>query len=350
MKKIGIITLNGNCNYGNKLQNYALLTYLENKGFDVNTIWFRDSLKNTIKDIIRRFMPIRNKYRRINHFEKFTKKYLRRVYYKNNKIEKLYDFFVVGSDQVWNYNLDTFCDDFFLSFSHDNIKNISYAASFGFESIDSGMVDKFISGLNNFKYISVREESGKLLAQNLTRRNDVEVVVDPTMLLTSSEWDKIVKKPKHFFNNNKKYILKYFLGNLSPSKEKQIESFAAENDCIIIDVYNKKSEFYNIGPEEFLYLEKNAFLICTDSFHSVVFAILYNRPFISFSRDENGTEGMGSRLDTLLKKFNLLQNKYSGRINKNILKSDFSSVNGILTLERKKADSYLNKALNIDND
>ena len=38
MGKIGILTLNGYHNYGNRLQNYALQKVLESLGFDVDTI------------------------------------------------------------------------------------------------------------------------------------------------------------------------------------------------------------------------------------------------------------------------------------------------------------------------
>ena len=346
MKKIGILTLNGNNNYGNKLQNYALLSYLKNIGFDVETIWFKDNFKNYIKNTIKKYMPINNKYKRINKFDKFTIKYLNRVFYKNNKIENLYDYFIVGSDQVWNYNLDTFNDNYLLTFSKDKNKNISYSASFGLSNLDKNIEEKFINGLNNFKNISVREEKGKSIVEALINREDVQVLIDPTMLLSSEDWDKISKKPKQLKNINKKYILIYFLGRLSSDKRNIIEKFAKENDFDIIDVYDKNNSFYNIGPEEFLYLEKNASLICTDSFHSAVFAILYNRPFISFNRDEIGTEGMSSRLDTLLDKFNLSERKYSGDIDLNSLKINYVKTNEILSLERKKANLFLCEALN----
>ena len=52
MKKIGIITLNGYFNFGNRLQNYALTKILEEKGFEVYTIWYKN-YKTIVKDFIK---------------------------------------------------------------------------------------------------------------------------------------------------------------------------------------------------------------------------------------------------------------------------------------------------------
>ena len=77
-----------------------------------------------------------------------------------------------------------------------------------------------------------------------------------------------------------------------------------------------------MGPSEFLYLEKNAFLICTDSFHSSVFAILYNVPFIIFNR-ENSKNLMNSRIETLLDNFKIKNRIFDGdRITQDNLKHD----------------------------
>ncbi len=107
---------------------------------------------------------------------------------------------------------------------------------------------------------------------------------------------------------------------------------------------DKRNVFYQTGPSEFLYLEKNAFLICTDSFHSCVFAILYNTPFIVFEREDN-TVSMNSRIDTLLRKFKLEDRRFKECIDNEHLKCDYSIAHNLLKEERKKADRFLNKIL-----
>lgn len=344
MKKIGILTLNGNNNYGNKLQNYALLKILKDLGFDVDTIWFEEAFSVKLKSKIKRIFPLKKKFRRINHFDKFTKNYLNRVYYKNNDISNIYDYFVVGSDQVWNYNFSTFNQNYLLSFSKNINKNISYAASFGVDNIVDEKKYEFIEGLNNFKKISVREDMGKEIIKNLIPNIDVDVVLDPTMLLNDEEWEKVINKPKNF--KNKKYIFNYFLGNVSAIRKKQIEDYAKLYDCEIINALDPNDKYYSSGPSEFLYLEKNAFLICTDSFHSCVFAILFSRPFIVFDREDKEVN-MNSRIETLLNKFKLQSHKYNNNISYKNLDCDYKEAYKVLEEERKKSKEFLKNALEI---
>lgn len=86
-------------------------------------------------------------------------------------------------------------------------------------------------------------------------------------------------------------------------------------------------------------------LICTDSFHSSVFAIIFNRPFIVFDRDDHN-EKMNSRIDTLLSKFNLNNRKFSGNITNSLLQSDYTEAYEILK-EQEKSITFLKKSLNI---
>ena len=196
-----------------------------------------------------------------------------------------------------------------------------------------------------FKAISVREDKGKEIIEDLTGRKDIEVLVDPTMLLTSDEWDKVAKRPEQLQRD--KYILTYFLGELSDSRKKEIQRIAKENDCEVINLLDENDAFFATGPSEFLYLEKNAFLICTDSFHSSIFAILYNRPFVIFNREGN-VQGMNSRIETLLSKFKLENREYNGKnITNENLHHDYTEAYKILEQEREKSKNFLQKALDI---
>lgn len=339
MKKVGIYTLNGNYNYGNRLQNYALLNYVKNNfNCEVNSIWF-PSKKYLISEYFCSILIDK----RLRNFRKFSNNYLKIRFLKEENLN--FDKYIVGSDQVWNYNAGQYSNSMFLNFSNLE-NNISYAASFGINDIPKDKIDEYKKGLNNIKYISVREDRGKELVKEITGRDDAVVLVDPTMLLTSEEWDRVSKKPKMLKND--KYILNYFLGELSKERKDEIERIAKENDCEIINILDKNSPFYVCGPSEFLYLEKHAFLICTDSFHSSVFAILYNKPFVIFDREEKGMENMGSRLDTLINKFKLKNRRYNGKnITKENLEHDYSEAYKILEKERKKSDEFLRKALDI---
>ena len=108
---------------------------------------------------------------------------------------------------------------------------------------------------------------------------------------------------------------------------------------------DKKSPYYNCDPAEFLYLEKHAFLICTDSFHSSVFALLFNRPFIIFDREQKAYMNMNSRLKTLVEKFDLKNRTFEGKITEDNLNHDYTLAFKILKEERKKSMLFLKNAL-----
>lgn len=382
MKKVGIITIYDNDNYGNKLQNYATQEIIKSYNqFDVCTIKNKDinvniysKFKSSIKKIIKFcFKPIIKKIRpqtkfehdsylskmlkkqRKKSFEEFDKlikktKKFEYIQKPRKKLNSEYDYFVVGSDQVWNPSFNKPTNEikplYLLSFA-DNNKKISFAASFGISKLPNEAIDDAKKAFNSFKTISVREEQGKRIIENLTGRKDVEVLLDPSMILTTQEWDKVAKKPSQI-KSDRKFILNYFLGNLSDSRKEQIDKIAKENDCYIINILDYNDPFYVCGPSEFLWLEKNAFLICTDSFHSSVFAILYDKPFIVFDREEKGMDNMGSRIDTLLSKFQLENGRYNGKeITKENLEHDYTNAYKILEEERKKSKKFLGKALDI---
>ena len=195
--------------------------------------------------------------------------------------------------------------------------------------------------LKNFKSISVREDSAKKIVEDLTGRKDIEVLVDPTLLLTVEDWEKVMHKPSMDYNH--KYILSYFLGGCGKS-ENIIKSIAEKYSCEIIDIYDKKSAFYSCGPQHFLDLEKNAFLICTDSFHSAVFAFLFNRPFIVFDRDNTKID-MNARMETLLSTFALQKCKYNDARNpEEYLTWDYSEGYEALEKKREEAKKFITKA------
>ena len=361
MKRIGIITMIGN-NFGNRLQNYALQEYLKRIGVNVETIYNNIYERpKSIKDILQIPKKIISKIKWIlldkrldesrnflfdefnNSYIKFTKYKILDKEYNYKDLLSNFDIFVVGSDQVWNPYAYRNKDLDFLTFSSKE-KNITYAVSFGISNLEKEFEEIYKKGLNNFSYISVREEKGREIIENITNRKDIEVLVDPTMLLTSNDWVKIEKKPKHL--SSKKYILNYFLGKISNERKKEIENIAKNNDCEIINILDKEDPYYVSGPSEFLYLERNAFLICTDSFHSCVFAILFGIPFVVFDREDD-LVNMNSRIETLLKKFQLEDRRFTGKIKESNLKYDYTQAYKILNSERKKAYNYLYNALKL---
>ena len=355
MKKILIITLYSNNNFGNKLQNYALQEYITSLDSNVEVttqrIKYEKATKNFVKkSIYKIYYLIKNCFRKTDNREKKFIEFNNYINYTNkfvstNSNVKItgYDYYIYGSDQVWNPN-GPGQYDLFLGMLSDN--NISYAASLSAEEVPVSLKEKYKEALNRFKLISVREDKGKDIIEKLTERKDIELLIDPTMLLGYKDWEKIIKKPKGLKRN--KYILNYFLGELSEDKKKVIDEFAEKNDCDVINILDKNDSLYDSGPAEFLYLEKNAFLICTDSFHSSVFAILFDRPFVIFKRKQSESMNMFSRIETLLNKFQIKNREYDGKsITKENLKHDYEKAYKILEEERKKSKEFLLKSLDL---
>ncbi len=348
--KVGIVTINDFNNYGNRLQNYAVQEVLKKLGNDAITLR-NIPLLNTKKMFAFRYLKylLLNKNKkevseRDKCFSEFNKniKFNKKLVTPYSSLAKKFDYFVVGSDQVWKPTYNRMRDVDFLSFAK-NEQKIALSASFGISKL-SPQEEKFAKKyLENFKAISVRENSGKEIVEKLTKRKDIKLLVDPTMLLSKEEWQKVSKKPKMLEDN--KYILCYFLGNLSLKRKQEIQKFADKNNCTIINLLDKNDPFYNTGPSEFLYLEQNAFMICTDSFHSSVFALIFNRPLLIFKREDDKVD-MTSRIDTLVEKFNLNDRVYNGIINEKNLKLYSEETFNLLNQEQKIALSFLKDNLN----
>lgn len=357
--KVGIITITEGENFGNRLQNYAVQYILEKENIQAETIRnYKDEniylyiLKKRVKKLIKKIFDLEKnpEEKRKKFFNKFNKEFINFSKYKisnknmSKKINNFYDYFICGSDQIWNSNYKENGLVNFLQFCEPN-KRVAFAPSFGTNELNENYKELYKKWIESIPKISIREEAGKKIIEELTGRKDVEVLVDPTMLLNAEEWDKVSRKPEQL--KEKKYILNYFLGNLSEERKNEINRVAKENDCDIINLLDKNSPFYSIGPSEFLYLEKHAFMICTDSFHSCVFAILYNRPFIVFNREDN-TVSMNSRIETLINKFCLDNRQYNEQniTNENI-KCNYTKAYKILEEERKKAKLFLKKSLSL---
>lgn len=353
MKKVAILTINDNQNMGNRLQNYATQQTLKKYGVIVETInnqlgiVGKNVAKQKIKNLIKQISKI-GKFERDKKFIDFNKNIkFSKIYIDIDNIpenlDMYYDYFITGSDQVWNPNFYRLTQIDLLEFANDYKRN-SFSASFGVSSLSDDEKQRVKNALQKFNAISVREEAGKEIIQDVTGRTDVEVLVDPTMLLSAKEWDMVAKKPKKLKFD--KYILNYFLGELSEKRKKEIERVAKENNCKIINILDKNGPFYATGPSEFLYLEKHAFLICTDSFHSSVFAILYNRPFLVFEREDSNAS-MNSRIETLLSKFELKDRYCNGKISGKLLKCNYKNSHMILEKEKFKAEVFLKKIIGI---
>jgi len=149
-------------------------------------------------------------YKRRQKFLDFYRKYVNYTEKKYNYNQELkvtnekYDKFIVGSDQVWNYNNNGKDFAYFLDFVEENNKKISYSSSFGVKSIPNSLKDEYAKYLSQIKYLSTREEYGCRIIKELTGEK-ADLVLDPVFLLDKNKWLSLIKKEK----KKEKYIFCY---------------------------------------------------------------------------------------------------------------------------------------------
>lgn len=329
MSKIGIATItimvnNENAyNYGNKLQMYALQEYLRSQGHECETIKYQFSPPIFHSEVIRQkyvksFRQImddvyrigtrkllRNKLKikareRKDKFDAFVKEHIAMTsecFSVNSDFTELgrkYDFYITGSDQVWNPYCEGSNEFYYLTFAPKE-KRIAYAPSIAVDHIPNEMMEKYYNWISNISYLSIREDTGKKLLSEQFEFN-AKLVCDPVFLLGKEQWALIAKKTAI----RGKYFVTYFLGKKTVETKKKIKQFEKKSGLKCVDVYtrdNISSTF--AGPEEFLGLIMNAKFICTDSFHGAAFATIFEVPMVIFNR-ESGHK-MNSRIDSLLR-------------------------------------------------
>nr|WP_300912692.1 polysaccharide pyruvyl transferase family protein [uncultured Acetatifactor sp.] len=388
MKKVAVVSCYFQKNYGSMIQALATQMALDKLGYENETInisGFCEEIRKAkikyfvkaaltsdillskmgmVKNVlIKRFS--KNEYAslskiRADKFDAFSKKWFRLSEVYNSKAElrskcaENYSAVLVGSDQLWLPG-NIAADYYTLNFVPESVNSIAYATSFGQSSLPRGSAQKAAVFLKKIRHISVREESGQKLVEELTGRR-VPVVCDPTLLFTGEEWMAIQEQEPIVKG---KYILCYFLGNNPPHRE-FAKRLKEATGCKIIalthlDEFVKSDEGYaddtpyDIDSVDFLNLIRNAEYVCTDSFHCSVFSILYKRQFFTFRRyNRNTKQSTNSRLDTL---FHLAG--INGRLlrgNEEIrdclkIKTDFEIVHKKLEQVRKSSYEYLESVL-----
>ena len=390
--KVGIVTLTGGENYGNVLQNYAVQEVIKEIGHEAETIKndtkfgafypsyqrvnklspayiklylfsqlnYRYNIKNSGKGIIKTLLKCRKNSQylakaRILRKEAFDGFYSKHLSWSNQVLhinkpwtreqEEKYDYYISGSDQVWNPVYPTTSSINFLQFAPEH-KRITFSPSFGIETIPDGLKEDYKKWLSEISHLSVREEKGMEIIKELCGR-EAKVLCDPTMCLTKDKWLSIAQKPQ--FDTDKPYILTYFLGDRNKKYDKFIEKIAKEQGLKIINLFDVLDlEYYATSPEEFIYLINNAKLVCTDSFHGTVFSIIMHTDFVSFPRIESG-KSMNSRMETLLKTFGLEGREYGSVTGENIFGADFTNCDNILLEKRAEAIEFIQNAFQSEN-
>ena len=357
--KILLVTLQG-ANLGNRLQNYALQTVLQDLGFEVFTPYYDIPEENTRKKRIvrtvktklglKRYQGFEHHYLRKKRFAEFDRRYITnrfKVHFDrpDRSVAESYDFAITGSDQVWHRWSDSpgELEYFYLQFMPPE-KRISYAASFGFQSFPEADLDVHRAGLTGMRALSCREQRGAELIQELTGR-EAKITADPTLLLPVDRWRKVSREAKIY--SGKPFVLLYFLGDKAEQFD-SIRKLAEAQNLEIIDALDRASlPSMLTTPDEFLWLVEHAEFVCTDSFHACVFSILFQKRFLAFRRKEEGFEHMFDRIEDLLKTFRLEDRIFSGKLEAVLQEPDYSKTEKIRAEAAEESMAYLREALQL---
>lgn len=385
--KIGIITLwQSSDNYGQQLQCWALQQELIKLGHDPYLIRYdveyrtrnnksplwKKALKlvliyPVIKSLKRRkirekeqllkaYNAKRNNERQFLSFRKDNFLVSDNIYstlqeLKDNPPEA--DAYIVGSDQVWAFTLDNYENRvMYLDFGDKKIKRIAYAPSFSMPSYPEKLKLVLKENLDRFDSLSVREQTGAKICNEIGCT--AQVVVDPTMLLTSKDYSVIANA-----NTCGSYIYLYYL-NISNSEEvewQQLHEFANNNNLKIIatpasgyiqgkELFDKVEYQYATIPQ-WIGLINGARLVVTTSFHGVVFCIIHRTPFIYFPLMGKYSRGNNRVIDLckILGLSNHIWNSSSSFESLFQKTIDWENVQEKLELLRKGSIDYLKNAL-----
>lgn len=376
-KKVGIITFHASHNFGSMLQAYALQQVISKMGFDCKIINFRTKRQNIFytprfmkQRGIKRFLKnlltlgyIKQSYTQYETFERFLSEHLiltERTYETLDELEKDteldFDYIISGSDQIWNISCIDFDWAYFLPFVKRG-KRIAYAPSMGrrvLSEIGTTCDSQIDTYLKKYDSISVRE---KMTAQKIYEitGNTPEIVVDPTLLYPKNEWIKLAGDTPSL---KKDYLLLYM-----PAFDKKTFNLAkkyAESKQLpviltllpnhskwgVLEVYGKAEFHFTTGPLEFLNLCKYAKVIIGNSFHAVIFSMIFGRPFYAVDGDKD------DRISNLLHKTDILNMHNLNEENLHILKQtaipekcNYDDVFSSLSQELDSSLTFLKDAL-----
>ena len=348
-KKAAVLTLWGSLtNYGQQLQAFALIRYLEKKGYTVTLIRYLGERKNFLikigtffnKHILKKSINlIKSDCGDFKAFQRQFLNYSAEEYYSYHELKKIrseYDLYVTGSDQVWGPHLiapgflgfpviDAYC----LAFRDKGKKGISYAASFGFSRPKREHARRFIKKINQLDAVSVREIEGVqyLEANGISK---AVLVPDPTLLFDGVFYNNLLSSQIEDFCKYEKECFLYFVPNNSCIDIKIVidslrQSFSFDKMAICTSDDNISHPSI-IKPNVFEWLAciREARIVVTNSYHCIIFCLQFSKDFYYIPLSPKYGE-RDARISSLL--------KYVGIPDREIL-----SINDLLNIKRKQLE------------
>lgn len=366
-KKIALLNMMYDNNYGGNLQRFAMVTLLQRMGCTLEYLYIRSAWKEdwmcsgSLQKRLYRFF--RQVYLHILHprtepwlaWEKesqwykdictITEPFMERYVSHTKPIkshEQLeivfeqgqYDAIIAGSDQIWRkkyverYGLGTW----FLDFVPDEYKGkrVIYGASFGVDEKEYTEADasRMRALYGKIDAVSVREQEGlRLVKEYGWDKPKAQLVLDPTLLLNQEDYVKVINEADTELGEGDMFC--YVLDESDEMME-QINCIAKEHHLTpfvrtIYGVTNKES------VEQWLRYIRDAKFVYTDSYHGFLFSLIFNKPYYIVINHNRGA----SRFKTVMDNLNIEYDK----------EPQWSEVNKKLEALRKVSIDYLTHSL-----
>jgi len=370
MERIGIVTYYDLCNYGSVLQAYALSTVINDLGYEAQILDYTNESQSCFKKIkgktyFNRVITCLKSPRLLSNTSAVTlknnkfvadisdnQKILFKKFIDNNlklsnvnilKDDGYFKGYVCGSDQIWQISVPGLHEFYYLRFTIAQ-KRIAYAPSFGSLSVPRFNEKRLKKYLSEFLALSVREDSGKEIVEQLIGKK-IPQVLDPVLLIEPYFWKKFIKK-----YDGEKYIAGYFLGDISNYANIIEEIEKSLNAKVILIDSGRKQKIDRavklVSPDEFVSFIANSDYVITDSLHGTEFSIVFEKSFTVLERNYITIPEQNTRLKSLLNLVKL-QDRYVNMIKKdiNLKKIDYKQIKNILSNERILSIKYLSDAL-----
>ena len=332
--KIAIMTQPLGKNYGGIMQAYALQKVLKDMGHSPTTIDYQSKSSGFIYNKARlvyrlakrmtgkRKAPI-NIENKIAYLTKHNQDFIDAHISQSNHINESkelnkyfrknsYDAVIVGSDQTWRPKYSPNIYDFYLDFLQRNkkIKRIAYASSFGVDEWEYTQEEtkKCAKLAALFDAVSVREQSGIELCRKYLNV-DSECVLDPTLLLDKQDYLELIGD--RYKDGKSEGVYTYFLDRNKDKIEAtqhvtdylNTYSYKCQAEHSLSDLNGKNLDDYKMPAiQDWLASFANAEFVLTDSFHGMVFSMIFEKPFLVIVNKERGAarfESLLSQIDNI---------------------------------------------------
>ena len=347
--RICIVTVYDSINSGSYWQAFALGKIIKDLGHEV--YYYKRNRKGASSSVIVQAKRIAGlvKKKKIQSAVEYIKKIkIFRIHSRDFCIldKRAYskvDFFVLGSDTIWNMDEPYFVENRKV-FWGDIFKGkpvLSYAGSIANTCMRELERDSFYSNcINTWKAISVRDIHTYTALKRLTDKQ-IMIACDPTLLLRKEDYLEMINDYIH-----ENYIFMYLFEPLTRVQDNEILGFAKAHGLKIIGGTGRSisrvcDRYVVNSPYIFLQHMLCAKYVITDTYHGTAFSLNFNKNLVVIDRNK-------TKVKELLEAYRMLHRLIGHEKSLSAVLSDnpdYYNINMVLDKLRNVSLKYLRHAI-----